>query len=350
MFQNSVLSAAESESLASRVDFQSVSGSEIVVTGASGMIGAYISFSLLEGCALQGLPPPKLTLLNRALNSGNISRFSGIPHVRIVNTQLVGWQVDRSFDFLIHAASPASPTKYNDPQAVVQANLGFLESLQKQSMPRSTMYISSGEVYGSSPPSSVEENFNEAAIPPSGRAVYPQTKIAAERLLWEMGVAGLTSPRVARLFHSFGPGLRRNDGRSFGDFLWSAASGRNVSLLSSGAAIRTFLYIEDAVAGILTVLTKGTAGEAYNIGSDKPMAVSEFADLVGRVAGVNVQYPSSSEESQVGYLHSPNQVIVPSIAKASQLGWSQMVPLEKGVKRTLDWIQKEFGLLNGANH
>jgi dTDP-glucose 4,6-dehydratase len=349
MIRNSVLSSEESESLASRIDFEAVSGSEIVVTGASGMIGAYITSSLIEGCTIQGLRPPKLTLLSRSLKSGNISRFSEIPCVKLVETQLVGWKVDRSFDFLIHAASPASPTKYSDPEAVIQANLGFLESIKKQSVPRVILYISSGEVYGSSPPRSVDEDYKGAVIPISTRAVYPEAKIATERLLLEMGGAGLTSPLIARLFHSFGPGLRMDDGRSFGDFLWSAARGRDLSLLTSGSAIRTLLYIEDAVAGLLTVLTKGSPGEAYNVGSDNSMVISEFADLVARVAQVKVQYPSSSEEPRAGYVPSPNQVIVPSIKKVSDLGWRQIVPLEIGVKRTLDWIQRELGASNGSH-
>ncbi len=337
-----VLNSEESVSLASRIDFQAFSGTEMLVTGASGMIGAYFASSIIQGCSIQGLNPPSLTLLTRTLSSGNISIFSGSPSVRVVETELVGWKVDRSFDFLIHAASPASPTKYGDPTAVIQANLGFLESIQRQGMPRSTLQISSGEIYGSNPPRSVEETYSQAVIPASPRAVYPEAKIAAERLLAEMGANGSTSPFVARLFHAFGPGLRKDDGRSFGDFLWSAAGGTNLSLLSSGAAIRTFLYIEDAVAGLLTVLTKGTPGEAYNVGSNEPMAISDFADLVSRVAGVKVQYPSPSSKTRADFVHSPNQVIVPSIEKISKLGWRPMIPLETGVKRSLDWLAREL--------
>ena len=342
MIRHSVLSPEESKSLASRIDFATFSGREVLITGASGMIGAYVASSLIQGCSLQGLYPPKLTLLSRTLRSGNITLFSSFPCVRVVETELLEWNVDRDFDFLIHAASPASPTKYRDPDSVIQANLGFLRRIQKQAMPRSTLFISSGEVYGSSPPRWVDENYKQPFIPPSSRAVYPEAKIASESLLWEMGADGSTSPFVARLFHSFGPGLKMDDGRSFGDFLWSAARGRDLSLMSSGASVRTLLYIEDAVAGLLTVLTKGNPGEPYNIGSNFPMSISEFAELVGQVSEVQVHYPSSSEKPKADYIHSPNHVIVPSIEKASSLGWKQMVRLDVGIRRTIDWIQREL--------
>lgn len=346
MDKHSVLSVDEAESLASRLDFSMFSRRELLITGASGMIGAYIAATLIEGCALQGLTPPNLTLLSRSLKSGNISMFSGKSNVRVIQTELLAWQVDRSYDFLVHAASPASPTKYGNSESVIQANLGFLQSLQKQDMPKSTLYISSGEVYGASPPRKVKETFTEPVIPPSSRSIYPEAKIASESLLWEMGANGSTEPFVARLFHSFGPGLKIDDGRSFGDFLFSAARGEDIHLLSNGESIRTFLYIEDAVAGLLTLLTKGIPGEPYNIGSDIQMSISEFAELVGAVAGVKVHFPSIPIEPKSEYIQSPNQVVIPSITKVSNLGWSPAVPLDSGVERTLDWIVRKLRIEN----
>jgi dTDP-glucose 4,6-dehydratase len=210
-------------------------------------------------------------------------------------------------------------------------------------MPESTLFISSGEIYGANPPFEVQEDFDAPIISSSSRSAYPESKLAAERILWHMGEEGATKPLVARLFHSFGPGLRDADGRSFGDFLWGAARGKNLELLSSGSAIRTFLYLEDAVAGLLTVLTKGTPGEAYNVGSKNPMEIAEFANLISRVAGVRVVCPSSRAEPLGGYLQSPSQVVVPSITKLSNLGWKQMIPIETGVKRSFDWIRRQTG-------
>jgi len=338
-----LVSNQDAESLASRVDFNAISGRQFLFSGASGMLGGYMASAILKCCSTLGLPPAKLTLLARSMSSRNLRQFLGNNAVTLVEANLNSWKVDKTYDFLIHAASPASPTQYADAKAVVETNVGFLENLQKQPMPESTLFISSGEVYGANPPLSVDESFDGAVIPDSLRAVYPESKIAAEQLLWQMGEDGRTKPLVARLFHSFGPGLKDADGRSFGDFLWAAARGKNLELLSSGSAIRSFLYLEDAVAGLLTVLTKGIPGQAYNVGGGSPMAICDFAELVGRVAGVKVKYPSSSVPTKGDYVESPNQVVVPSNTKVEQLGWRQIIPLETGVRRTLDWIKRELG-------
>lgn len=337
-----LVSNQDAESLASRIDFSAISGSQFLISGASGMVGGYMASALLKCCSVLGLPSPKLTLLARSTSSRNLRQFAGNSAVTLVETAPNSWRVDKTYDVLIHAASPASPTQYGDAKAVVETNVGFLDNLKKQLMPESTLFISSGEVYGANPPLAVDEDFDRGVIPDSLRAVYPESKIAAEQLLWQMGEDGNTKPLVARLFHSFGPGLKDADGRSFGDFLWAAARGRNLELLSSGSAIRSFLYLEDAVAGLLTVITKGIPGQAYNVGSGDPVAICDFAELVGRVAGVEVRYAPSSVPTKGDYMHSPNQIVVPSNSKVSQLGWKQIIPVETGVRRTLDWIKREL--------
>lgn len=337
-----LVSNQDVESLASRLDFSAISGNQFLISGASGMVGGYMASALLKCCSALDLPLPKLTLLARRMSSRNLRQFAGNSAVTLVETDLNSWRVDKTYDFLIHAASPASPTQYRDAKAVVETNVGFLDNLKKQLMPESTLFISSGEVYGANPPLAVDEDFDRAVIPDSLRAVYPESKIAAEQLLWQMGEDGKTKPLVVRLFHSFGPGLKDADGRSFGDFLWAAARGRNLELLSSGSAIRSFLYLEDAVAGLLTVITKGIPGQAYNVGSGSPLAICDFAELVGRVAGVDVKYASSSVPTKGDYVQSPNRIVVPSNSKVSQLGWKQIIPVDTGVRRTLDWIKREL--------
>jgi nucleoside-diphosphate-sugar epimerase len=336
------VSLDESKSLARRVDFGKIAGKEILVTGASGMVGSFLTSALLNCCLIQGLTLPKITILARDARSSNLRQFGKLPNVKVVETPLCDWRLEKDYEFLVHAASPASPTMYGDAKSVLDANLGFLEKLQNQVMPETTLFVSSGEVYGANMPEKVEESRELGEIFDSPRSVYPRAKIQTELLLKEMGRAGFTRPLIARLFHSYGPGVREGDGRSFADFLWSGARGNDIGMLSSGHSTRTFLYLEDAVAGLITVLTQGASGETYNVGSETPVTILDFATSVSEIANVKVVYSSWPEGQEADYVHSPNTSIIPSSKKLSGLGWSQEVSLREGIIRSLNWIRNEL--------
>jgi UDP-glucuronate decarboxylase len=336
------MTPGESISLSNRVDFQKLSGLEILLTGASGMVGAFLASALIECCLVRDLPPPKLTLLSRNSRSSNLTQLREYDSVEIVETDLIKWQTAKRYDVVIHAASPASPTKYGDPASIVETNVGFLKSLGKQTNPGTVLFVSSGEVYGTNPPLRVDETYEGNFAQDNPRFLYPKAKLSAENALWGLAAAGNTKPLVARLFHSFGPGLKDEDGRSFGDFLWSAARDRDLELLSSGTAIRTFLYLEDSVAGLLTVLTEGSSGQIYNVGSEEPVSIINFASRVASAAGVQISRPSIPEKNVDNYMHSPTPTIVPSNQKLCALGWSQKVSLEEGIRRSLNWIRLQL--------
>jgi nucleoside-diphosphate-sugar epimerase len=239
---------------------------------------------------------------------------------------------------LIHAASPASPTQYDNPREIEEANQGFLKRLEVVGFPAVSLLISSGEVYGAKPPSPVPETY-EAEIQASGiRAAYPDAKLAAEKLILDSGKAGKTIPKIVRLFHTFGPGLKLNDGRSFSDFIWAGARGQSLILRSSGDAVRSFLYIEDAIAGILHVLLQGAGGGVYNLGSPKQLSILEYAELVALEAGVSVTKPKNQSEVD-GYIASPIHFLVPDTRKIMKLGWSNQVSPREGIRRTLKWAK-----------
>ena len=333
--------ATENEclSLGSAIDFQWFSNREILVSGASGMLGSYFCSAMLVGSRLQGVAPPKFTLIVRSKESTNLKQFNREPNVEVIESELLEWIPDREFDFLIHAASPASPTKYQNSKSVTDPNVGWIEHLAKTRMPVKTLFVSSGEVYGPNAPKYVDENFAGNPIPDSPRAVYPLSKLAGESALSELFKRGSTVSYIARLFHTFGPGLRPDDGRSFSDFLWAAAMGMPIELRSSGEDIRTFLYVQDAIAGLLTILTKGDPGEMYNVGSDVPLKIIDFAEKVGRIGGVEVLSGNVDSCRNSDYIHSPNKSFIPSNKKLTSLGWSQVVSIEQGIESTLNWMK-----------
>jgi UDP-glucuronate decarboxylase len=337
-----LVSQAEVESLLQRVDFRKLAGKSLLITGAGGMVGSYLCDAILRCCEEGDLVSPKLTLLVRQLEGSNLAKIQNRRNVKVIECNLSAWNSDTEFDYCIHAASPASPTQYADSEGIREANVGFLKSLAKGRLPSVLLFLSSGEVYGPQAPLGVTEEFAGKSAQKSLRSIYPEAKKEAEVFLMQLGEEKRTNPIVVRLFHSYGPGVRFNDGRSFADFLWSGAMNQDITLRSSGEDVRSFMYLEDSIAGILCCLTRGEAQESYNVGSEYSNQVADFAEAVGRLCGVSVIKQPNKESGSDSYVHSPNKSLVPSNAKLRNLGWSQQVTLEEGIRRSIKWIRTDL--------
>jgi dTDP-glucose 4,6-dehydratase len=145
---------------------------------------------------------------------------------------------------------------------------------------------------------------------------------------------------IVRLFHTFGPGVRRNDGRSFADFLYSAADGKIPKLHSDGTALRTFLFSADAVNAILAILTRGINLETYNVGSDMPISILDFAKRVSSIAGLKDEVLFDSTLPK-GHIQSPNKALIPDLKKISNLGWRIQTSLDDSIEKTLCFLREE---------
>jgi UDP-glucuronate decarboxylase len=160
------------------------------------------------------------------------------------------------------------------------------------------LYISSGEIYGSDAPTPVSEEFVGKIDHELPRSAYPLAKIEAEKIGQEICVKYGIDFRIVRLFHSFGPGVRENDGRSFADFLWQCARGKEPILFSKGHDVRSFLYSEDAVAGMLTVFLKDQSTRPINVGSEQAVTILEFAKKVSELSGQKERVTFRLEEQE----------------------------------------------------
>jgi len=136
-------------SLKERIDFSQLYGKKILITGASVMLGSYLVATILAACDTDKSNRPNLTLLVRDKNAKNLEFLKDVENVSMEECDLLTWVPRSSYDFLIHAASPASPTKYGNPQEIFDANVGFFHQLDKYGYPHATLFVSSGEVYGS---------------------------------------------------------------------------------------------------------------------------------------------------------------------------------------------------------
>jgi nucleoside-diphosphate-sugar epimerase len=254
--------------------------------------------------------------------------------------------IDEDIDFIIHAASKASPKYYSiDPVGVSLVNtLGTYNCLElaKEVNCKSFLFFSSGEVYGDVPIDKVptSEEYSGLVNSMNVRSCYAESKRMGENLcvsyLMQFGIPC----KIVRPFHTYGPGLPLDDGRVFCDFVRDVSQNKNIMMKSDGSARRSFCYSSDATLGFLKVLLNGENGEAYNIGNPECcVSIKELAKILVKI------YPEKNLKVTIGkrndadnYMESPINVNCPDIKKAKSLSWSPQTNISDGFRKTIETV------------
>lgn len=312
-----------------------LSGCNVLVTGATGLIG---------GCLVDAL----MSNLNKEYNvyaSGRneeyaFSRFSAFAEDKsfhfIKYDVLEPLQSDVDFDYIIHAASYAAPNAFaTDPVGIMKANFDGVANLLDYGLRHHLhrfLYISSGEVYGNGCQNKWMETDSGYIDTLNPRSCYPSSKRAAETLCAAYSEQYGVDVIIARLCHTYGPKFTEKDNRAFAQFINKARNGEDIVLKSRGNQYRSWIYIDDCVDAILTILLKGTKGEAYNVADEKScITIREFAETVAEISGQKVLYDvekSSKTES----------VITKAIfdtTKLQSLGWEPKHSIKEGVTKSI---------------
>lgn len=334
------MSDNELDSLNLRVNVDRFENSRILITGASGMLGSYLANSINGLLRLNGKRPAKMLLTSRHGNFSNIKNRDD-QSLTFYSGHFDQLDLSDGFQFVFHAASPASPTQYSDPSAIVDANMIPLKKIsESQSELCELFFVSAGETYGAA---LSKDSENEARVRkeiPESRKHYPLAKLLAEESVRAIANERNFEYRIIKLFHCFGPGVRENDGRSFADFLWSVARGQAPKMKSSGEDLRTFLYLEDVLAGMLIPNSDGGNLE-YNLGGSHLISILDFAKKALLIGGVEGE-PFRVAES--GYTPSPFKRIVPNCDWLLSRGWRELVSLDDAILKTITSIKssKDF--------
>ncbi len=322
-----------------------LAGKVILITGASGFLPAYMVEVLLwlnEHVTVEN--PIKVIGLVRNGNKAD-ERFAvhrGRSDLKLlVQDVCEPLQVNGPVDYIIHAASQASPKYYGvDPVGTLSANIfGTYRLLELARLKNSQkfMFFSSGEVYGNVSGGLTSEKSYGHLDPLDVRSCYAESKRMGENMgvCWQhqFGVPFV----IVRPFHTYGPGMDLSDGRVFADFVSDIVAGRNIFMKSDGSAVRAFCYLADAIAGFFTVLFNGISSQAYNIGnSNGEISIIDLAGLLVSLfpeRKLSVQKLDMPEESS--YLKSPVNRICPDISKVKSLGWEPTTGLTEGFTKTI---------------
>ncbi len=323
-----------------------LSGSCVLVTGAAGFLGSWITRTLvaLHPLGLVDKPVQVIAMVrNTARARERLADVAGA-------VEFFEWDLNRiavpdlaGVDYLIHAASQASPRFYGtDPIGTLMPNaVGTAALLEAASRAcaRGFLFVSSSEVYGAaSKEGALTETDGGPLDPATLRACYAESKRLGETLCVAWHAQNGLPTYIVRPFHTYGPGLTRDDGRVFADFAYAVAEGRPIVMTSDGSARRAFCYASDAVAGLFTVLLKGQPATPYNLANpEAELSVKELAKLViglypERGAQLEMRPPAG------GYLPSPFNRLVPDISRLQALGWQPRIGAAEGFRRFIDAI------------
>ncbi len=341
-------------------DLEDMSGARVLLTGGAGFLGH--GFVNLFAAWNRSRPDRAVDLT--VADSFARGRPGWLSHlegeevgVRVLThdvTSPLPTSVGR-FEYVIHAASIASPTYYRQrPLETMDANVSGLRHLLERAVTqaeageplRSFLFFSTSEIYGDPSPDMIPtpETYNGNVSCTGPRACYDESKRYGETLVVTFAHHLGVPVRTVRPFNNYGPGLPLRDGRVLPDFASNVLAGEDIVMYSDGAPTRTFCYVADAVVGYVLALTRGRPGEAYNIGNERPeVSIAELAERVVAVARDDFGYRGRvvrRVSGEADYLvDNPNRRR-PNIAKArSELGYAPSVDLDDGLRRTLTWYR-----------
>ena len=305
----------------------------VVITGVAGFIGSHLSETLLaRGYAVIGID----NLLTGDL--ANIAHLTG-REFRLIKQDVTNYiNLDEPVDFVLHWASPASPADYlNFPIPTLKVGaLGTHNALGLALAKKATFVLAStSEVYGDPLEHPQTESYWGNVNPVGPRGVYDEAKRFAEAMTTAYHRYHGLETRIVRIFNTYGPRMRINDGRAVPNFIGQALRGEDVTVYGRGNQTRSFCYISDLVDGIIRLMHAETA-DPVNIGNPSELSIEQIARQIIEKTG------SSSKIIYEPLPIDDPKVRKPDITRArALLDWEPRVSLDEGLTSTIDYFRRK---------
>lgn len=305
----------------------------VIVTGGAGFLGSHLCGRLLDLGA-------RVLCVDNFLTGklANIAAFMKNPRFTFHEHDVTKDLYDHRPVFaILHFASPASPTDYlkYPIQTLKVGALGThkMLGLAKEKKAR-FLLASTSEVYGDPKVHPQPETYWGHVNPVGPRGVYDEAKRYAEALAMAYHRVHKIPVRIARIFNTYGPRMRPNDGRAIPAFISQALANKPLTVFGDGRQTRSFCYIDDEIEGLLRLLMSNQTGP-MNIGNPMEMTVEELARLIIKIS------KSKSRLSRKPLPVDDPKIRQPDIMLARHhLGWMPRVTPQEGLKRTIDWFAK----------
>jgi dTDP-glucose 4,6-dehydratase len=307
-----------------------------LVTGAAGFIGSHLSEYLLDrGFSVIGMD-------NLATGDvANIEHLSGRDFVFVEHDVTSYVTIDGPLDYVFHFASPASPIDYLKLpiQTLKVGSLGTHNGLGLAKAKGARFLIAStSEVYGDPLVHPQREDYWGNVNPVGPRGVYDEAKRFAEAITMAYHRVHGIETRIVRIFNTYGPRMRVQDGRAIPAFLGQALRGEDVTVFGDGSQTRSLCYVSDLVDGIYRLMMSDTS-DPVNIGNPHELTIRALAERIVALAGSKsriVERPLPVDDPKVRQ---------PDITRArTLLGWEPKVSLDEGLPRTLAYFRSKLGV------
>lgn len=317
--------------------WEKLSGANVLVTGATGLIG---------GCLVEALmmnPQRDYDVYasgrNEARARQRFCKFADDRGFHFLQYDVEKpLQSDVQFNYIIHAASNASPYFFaQNPVEVIKSNINGVVHLMEYGLNhgmRRFLYVSSGEVYGEGDGRAFTEDYSGYVDCTKSRSCYPSSKRAAETLCVSYAAEYGADVVIARPCHVYGLYFTEQDNRVYAQFIRNVLHGENIIMKSTGEQFRSWCYVVDCVSALLHILLKGESGEAYNIAdASSNISIRELAETIASIGGRNVVIDVPDAEEKKGY-----NVVTKSVfdtGKIAKLGWMPRTTIKEGIKHII---------------
>ena len=308
----------------------------ILVTGGAGFLGSHLCERLLRECH-------EVLCLDNYFTGRkkNIAQFFGNPAFEMVRHDVVE-PILLEVDQIYHLACPASPIHYQyNPVKTIKTNvIGTLHMLGLAKRVKARFLLAStSEVYGDPKVHPQKEDYWGKVNTVGIRSCYDEGKRVSETFTMDYHRQNKVDVRIIRIFNTYGPRMLAEDGRVVSNFIIQALQGQDITVYGEGSQTRSFCYVDDLIEGIVRMMNTPDFTGPVNLGNPEEYTILELARKIIAMTGSRskiVHKPLPSDD--------PTQR-QPDISLAKQkLGWQPLVPVEDGLKRTIEFFRTELGL------
>ena len=306
-----------------------------LITGGAGFLGSHLSDKLIE----RGWDV--ICMDNLVTGAApNIAHLVSHPKFRFVQHDVTRYiNIDDHLDAVLHFASPASPDDYLKlPIPTLKVGALGTHNTLGLALAKKAKYLlaSTSECYGDPEVTPQPETYWGHVNPIGPRGVYDEAKRFAEAMTMAYHRYHKVNTRIVRIFNTYGPRMRLNDGRALPNFLYQALTGKPITVYGSGKQTRSFCYVADLVDGLMKLLDSDEH-EPTNIGNPQEITILEFAERIRELTHTKAEIifkPLPQDD--------PKQRC-PDITKARRvLNWEPKVGLAEGLRYTLEYFQKKI--------